>query len=165
MKLAIWLDGVILKVDLTDALYTIYKGGEAKIEFTKEIFPDSIEFISKVKELGHEIVILSPYDKAKTEEIIKEIGLSDLKFISNEEGVTKPSKFPYEKLFRTTSWNPLEVITVGSSPLDLLSARFYDSRIKVVCVNRFQDCSKYSPYLMGDNLIDIFNKLKRWKKL
>mgnify|MGYP001772568633 CR=1 FL=1 len=165
MKLAIWLDGVILKVDLTDTLYTIYKGGEAKIEFTKEVFPDSIEFISKVKELGHEIIILSPYDKAKTEEVIKEIGLSDLKFISNEEGVTKPSKAPYEKLFRITGWNPLEVITIGSSPLDLLSARFYDSRIKVVCVKRFQDCSRYSPYLMGDNLIDILNKLKRLKKL
>ncbi|MCQ4343456.1 MAG: hypothetical protein NO117_00645 [Sulfolobales archaeon] len=36
MNFAIWLDGTVLKVDLTDQLYAIYKGGEAELPVVKE---------------------------------------------------------------------------------------------------------------------------------
>ena len=159
MKLAVWLDGVILKVDLTDALYGIYKGVPAELPVTRETFGDWKELL-KVKD---EVYLLSPYDESTTGQIVRELGI-EYPYISNY-GKTKPSKAPYEELFKRTKWDPVDVITIGSSPLDLLSARFYDSRIKVVCVERYRDCSRYSPFLMGKDLPSILNSLKRLRKV
>lgn len=159
MKYAIWLDGVILKVDLTDTLYKLYKGERVDVPFTLDTFEDW----KQVYNLGDEIYFLSPYTEEKTMEIMKSL---DIKFpyIAND-GMTKPSKAPYEKLIKVSNWNPAEIITIGASPLDLLSARFYDSRIKVVCVERFIDCSRYSPYLIVKDLSSLVKSLKRLRKI
>ena len=159
MKLAVWLDGVILKVDLTDALYGIYKGVPAELPVTRDTFDDWKELL-KVKD---EVYLLSPYDESMTGQIVRGLGI-EYPYISNY-GKTKPSKVPYEELFKRTKWDPADVITIGSSPLDLLSARFYDSRIKVVCVERYRDCSRYSPFLIGKDLPSILNSLKRLRKV
>jgi hypothetical protein len=91
MNFAVWLDGTVLKVDLTDQLYAIYKGGEGELPVVKEAFEDSLEFLSKVSG-KHEVVILSPYNEEVTGEIMRSIGLS-FKYISHH-GRTKPSKDP-----------------------------------------------------------------------
>lgn len=148
-----------MKVDLTDSLYNIYKGIPAEVPITFETFGDWKELL-KIKD---EVYLLSPYDEGTTSRILKSLEI-DLPYISNN-GKTKPSKAPYEELFRRTNWDPTNVITIGSSPLDLLSARFYDSRIKVVCVERFRDCSRYSPYLMGKDLPSILKSLVRLRKV
>ena len=166
MNYAIWIDGVILKIDLTDALYRRYKGEQIdKLEVTEEIFQDWLTFFDKLtKSVSKEnIAFLSPYDENTTVRIMKDLGLSSFSYVTTE--ITKPSKLPYQVLYEKTKWNPLNTITIGSSALDLLSARFYDSRIKVACVNRFQDCSRYSPYLIADNLEKLYEMLKRLRKL
>ncbi|BDC19120.1 HAD family hydrolase [Acidianus sp. HS-5] len=166
MNYAIWLDGVILKIDLTDVLYRRYKGEQIeKLEVTEEVFQDWQTFFDKLTKSVSDgnIVFLSPYDEDITRKIMKNIGLSSFSYISSK--ITKPSKVPYQILYEKTKWEPLETITIGSSALDLLSARFYDSRIKVVCINRFQDCSRYSPYLITDNLEKLYEMLKRLRKL
>jgi len=162
MNFAIWLDGTVLKVDLTDQLYAIYKGREAELPVVKEAFEDSLEFLSKVSG-RHEVVILSPYNEEVTGGIMRSVGLS-FKYIAHR-GRTKPSKDPYEQLFSAYKWDPLETITIGSSPLDLLSARFYDSRIKVVCVERFRDCSRYSPFLLVRDMREALDRLIRLRKV
>ncbi|BAB66987.1 hypothetical protein [Sulfurisphaera tokodaii] len=160
MKYAVWIDGVILKIDLTDILYNIYKGTPiTDIPITTETFEDWKELLN----IRDEIYLLSPYDEKTTKEIVNKLELN-FPFISNN-GKTKPSKAPYEELFRRTNWDPLNVITIGSSPLDLLSARFYDSRIKVVCIERFRDCSRYSPYLISKDMSSLINSLRRLRKI
>ncbi|BFH72400.1 hypothetical protein SJAV_03440 [Sulfurisphaera javensis] len=159
MKYAVWLDGVILKIDLTDILYRIYKGEPANIPITTETFEDWKEIFN----IKDKIYLLSPYDEKNTKEIITKLGIN-VPYISNN-GKTKPSKTPYEELIRRTGWDPINVITIGSSPLDLLSARFYDSRIKVACIERFSDCSRYSPYIIGKDLPSLLNSLRRLRKL
>ena len=159
MKYAVWLDGVILKINLTEQLYRIYKGEMVDIPITFDTFKDWREIYS----LGKDVYILSPYDETTTREILGKLGIN-FPYISND-GKTKPSKVPYEKLVKTTGWDPLEVITIGSSPLDLLSARFYDSRIKVTCIERFEDCSRYSPYLIAKDFPSLIQSLKRLRKL
>lgn len=159
MKYAIWLDGVILKINLTDVLYRIYKGENLDIPITNETFEDWKELFN----IKDDKVILSPYNEEITRSIMRSLGI-DLPFISNNSK-TKPSKVPYEELVKLTGWDPLETITIGSSPLDLLSARFYDSRIKVACIERFDDCSRYSPYITGKSFSSLLMSLKRLRKL
>jgi phosphoglycolate phosphatase-like HAD superfamily hydrolase len=162
VNFAVWLDGVILKVDLTDRLYEIYKGGSAELPVTYEAFEDALRFLEKVSR-SNDVVIMSPYDENTTRSIMERLNL-DFDYVANE-GKTKPSKTPYEKLFSIKNWDPLDTFTVGASPLDLLSTRFYDSRIKVICVNRFVDCSRYSPYLMVSDLDEAVERLTRLKKV
>ncbi|MEM0305289.1 MAG: hypothetical protein QW685_09820 [Saccharolobus sp.] len=90
---------------------------------------------------------MSPYDESTTKDILNNIKL-EAKYIVSNKGKTKPSLEPYKLLFDLTKWDPLDVITLASSPLDLLSVRFFDSRIKVVCIKRFRDCSRYSLFFM-----------------
>ncbi len=166
MNYAIWLDGVVLKVDLTDSLYRKYKGQNiVNLETTKEVFQDWPPFFEKLSATikKENIIFLSPYDNLTTKQILESVGLSSFNYITSE--ITKPSKVPYKTLYEKTKWDPLEIITIGASALDLLSARFYDSRIKVACVNRFQDCSRYSPYLLAENLEKLYEMLKRLRKL
>ena len=159
MKYAVWLDGVILKIDLTENLYRIYKGDIADIPFTLDVFEDWKEIYN----LNGEVYILSPYSDSVTREILGRLNI-DSPYISND-GKTKPSKVPYERLIKATGWDPFEVVTIGSSPLDLLSARFYDSRIKVACIERFIDCSRYSPYLIAKDFPSLITSLKRLRKI
>ncbi|BCU69132.1 HAD family hydrolase [Stygiolobus caldivivus] len=168
MNYAIWLDGVVLKIDLTDVLYRKYKGEKIEeIGITRDVFCDWPDFLNKLKESVklENVVFLSPYNKDTTRHIMENIGLSEFRFISNDSGVTKPSRAPFQVLFQLMKWEPMETITIGASPIDLLSARFYDSRIKVACVKRFQDCSRYSPYIMAENLGSLYETLKRLRKL
>jgi len=109
-----------------------------------------------------ELAILSPYDETTTKTILERINLKPSYVIVNR-GRTKPSKEPYRILIEVSRWDPLQIVTLASSPLDLLSARFFDSRIKVICVKRYQDCSKYSPFLYSANLEDAISSLKRLK--
>ena len=159
MKYAVWLDGVILKIDLTENLYRIYKGGTADIPSTLDTFEDWREIYN----LSGDVYILSPYNDSITREILDKLNIN-FPFISND-GKTKPSKVPYEKLIKATGWDPFEVITIGSSPLDLLSTRFYDSRIKVTCIERFIDCSRYSPYLIAKDFPSLIQSLKKLRKI
>ena len=166
MNFAIWLDGVVLKVDLTEILYRKYKGEPVeKLDVSYEVFSDWPPFLERLTQSvkKENIVFMSPYDEKTTRDIMEKVGLSSYKYITSE--ITKPSKVPYQLLHQITNWDPLETITIGSSPLDLLSARFYDSRIKVACVVRFQDCSRYSPYVMAENLDKLYGILKRLRKL
>jgi len=162
VNFAVWLDGVVLKVDLTERLYEIYKGGSAELPVTYEAFEDALVFLEKVSK-SNNVVIMSPYDEKTTRAVMERLKLN-FDYIANE-GKTKPSKVPYEKLFSVKNWDPLETFTVGASPLDLLSTRFYDSRIKVICVNRFADCSRYSPYLVVSNLDEAIERLSRLRKV
>ncbi|ARM76773.1 HAD family hydrolase [Acidianus manzaensis] len=161
MKYAIWLDGVILDVDTTEALYSIYKNNQnVNIPISLKVHEDWSNFYSTLKKVGEEnIIIMSPYNKETTLEILKKINLN-LKYIPNS-GKTKPSKEPFTKL----DADPLDLIVIGSSPLDLLSARFYDSRIKVLCVKRYSDCSKYSPFLYSKDLTELGNMMLKMKLL
>lgn len=170
MKFAIWLDGVILDVDTTDFLYSVYKSKESnyyeKIPLNLKVHEDWKPFFNELRDrVGEDnIFILSPYDAITTNKILEELNLK-LKFIAND-GKTKPSKEPFIKLFKQyEKLDPLELIIIGSSALDLLSARFYDSRIRVLCVKRYHDCSKYSPYLYSENLIELLNSMKRIKMI
>jgi phosphoglycolate phosphatase-like HAD superfamily hydrolase len=158
MKYAIWLDGVILNIDLTDKLYEVYKGKTTEIPYTTKVNEDWKEFYEKV---SGKMIILSPYDESLTKEILNSINLRE-PFIYNK-GKTKPDKDPMFQLFSSFSVNPLDLVIIGSSPLDLLSSRFYDSRVKVLCVNRWRDCSKYSPYLMAKDLNELYLSMKRLK--
>jgi len=158
MKYAVWLDGVILNIDITDKLYELYKGNSVEIPYTKEINYDWNEFYTKLK---GKIIILSPYNETLTKEILNTVNITE-PFISSK-GKTKPDKDPMTQLFSSYTLNPLDVVVIGSSPLDLLSARFYDSRVKVLCVNRRFDCSKYSPYLMSRNLEELYLSMRRLK--
>ncbi|AHC50846.1 hypothetical protein SUSAZ_01770 [Sulfolobus acidocaldarius SUSAZ] len=157
---AVWLDGVILKIDLTNQLYKLYKGENIKsLPITYEVHEDWHKLYEQVKD---KLAVLSPYDPVTTNQLLKRINVSPLYVVSNT-GRTKPSKEPVEILFKITEWDPLDVVIIGSSPLDLLSARFFDSRIKVVCVNRYYDCSKYSPFIMSNDLLSALGSLKRLK--
>ncbi|QKQ99236.1 HAD family hydrolase [Metallosphaera tengchongensis] len=158
MQYAVWLDGVILDVYTSEALYSIYKGDSVPVPLSIEVHHDWPEFYSKLKGRG-DLFILSPYPKEVTENVIAKIGL-DESYVYNENK-TKPSKEPMEILFRKFSLDPLKLILIGSSPLDLLSVRFFDSRIKVACVKRKEDCSRYSPFLQTKNLNEMYNSLKR----
>ncbi|MEM4138992.1 MAG: HAD family hydrolase [Sulfolobaceae archaeon] len=156
-KFIVWLDGIILKIDLTEYLYKLYKGEEVEIPENYEKFEDWDYFSSVVGDKN--IAILSPYDDKITYKIANKLNL--LKFlIIPRKTKTKPSKEPYVELFKIVDWNPLNTITIASSPLDLLSSRFFDSRIKVICIHRFQDCSKYSPYLYVKKLIISLKRLR-----
>ncbi|WP_052349550.1 HAD family hydrolase [Candidatus Acidianus copahuensis] len=157
MKYAVWLDGIILDIDLTDMLLRQYKGEDVELPLIDKIYPDWNEFKKIFKE---DIIIVSPYNEEKTRMIIKKLG--DFPFIYSD-GKTKPSKKPMEVLFSSFSLDPLRTIVIGSSPLDLLSIRFYDSRVKFVCIKRKANCSKYSPYLQVDNLMELVKSLKRLK--
>ncbi|MFP3347221.1 MAG: HAD family hydrolase [Sulfolobaceae archaeon] len=168
MNFVIWLDGVVLKVDLTDVLYRKYKGEKIEeLEVTTEVFPDWYPFLEKLRQKvsNDKIVFLSPYDKETTKKVMESLAIANFSYVSNDDGITKPSKIPYKALFNMTRWDPMETMTIGSSPLDLLSARFFDSRIKVACVKRFQDCSRYSPYIMADSLEKLYEILTRLRKL
>ncbi|WP_240931212.1 HAD family hydrolase [Acidianus sulfidivorans] len=167
MKYAVWLDGVILDVDTTEFLYNVYKKSTEKdkellikIPVNLKVHEDWEYFFNELKKRAEDIIIMSPYDEKTTYEILNKINLR-LNYIYNS-GKTKPSREPFTKL---SSINPLELVVIGSSPLDLLSARFYDSRIKVLCVKRYSDCSKYSPYLYAENLIELLDAMKRIKLL
>ncbi|AWR95340.1 HAD family hydrolase [Acidianus brierleyi] len=158
MKYAVWLDGVILDINITDRLYELYKGKPIEIPYTMKINYDWNEFYNKLK---GKIIILSPYNETLTKEILNIANITE-PFIYNK-GKTKPDKDPMVQLFSSFTLNPLDVVVIGSSPLDLLSARFYDSRVKVLCVNRQIDCSKYSPYLMNRNLEELYLSMRRLK--
>ncbi|AAK41363.1 HAD family hydrolase [Saccharolobus solfataricus] len=160
VNFAVWLDGVILKIDLTDSLYKIYKGDQISLPITYEVNDDWIKVYDRIREAN--LAILSPYDEITTKAILERINLKPTYVIANR-GKTKPSREPYRILIEVTGWDPLQVVTLASSPLDLLSARFFDSRIKVICVKRYQDCSKYSPFLYSENLDDAISSLKRLK--
>ncbi|QGA54232.1 HAD family hydrolase [Sulfolobus sp. E5-1-F] len=160
VNFAVWLDGVILKIDLTDLLYKIYKGDKIDLPITYDVNDDWLKIYDQIREM--ELAILSPYDEITTKNILERIDLKPSYVIANR-GRTKPSKEPYRILIEATRWDPLQIVTLASSPLDLLSARFFDSRIKVVCVKRYQDCSRYSPFLYSDNLEDAISLLKRLK--
>ncbi len=153
MKYAVWLDGVILDVDLTDQLYEVYKGNaDVQLPYTERVHEDWWRFYEKVK--GN-VIVLSPYDRETTEKLLGKIGLNE-RYVYNR-GKTKPSR----EAMREVGEDPLSLVVIGSSPLDLLSARFYDSRIKVVCVNRYRDCSKYSPFLQEPDLDRAYESMKR----
>ncbi|MEM3972080.1 MAG: HAD family hydrolase [Saccharolobus sp.] len=154
---AVWLDGVILKIDLTDRLYQLYKGEKVPLDISYEVNEDWKSVYEIIKD---KLAILSPYDESTTKDILNNIKL-EAKYIVSNKGKTKPSLEPYKLLFDLTKWDPLDVITLASSPLDLLSARFFDSRIKVVCIKRFRDCSRYSPFFYAENLITAINSLKK----
>lgn len=154
---AVWLDGVILRIDLTDVLYQLYKGGPVDLPMSFEVYEDWLTIYPIIRD---RLAILSPYDYETTKIILNKIGLNS-DFIIFRKNKTKPSLEPYKALFEITKWNPLDVVTFASSPLDLLSARFYDSRIKVVCIKRFRDCSRYSPFLYSYSLTSALESLKK----
>ncbi|AOL15547.1 hypothetical protein BFU36_01015 [Sulfolobus sp. A20] len=163
VNLAIWLDGVILDIDLTDHLYNQYKGMSlSTLPVSYSVNKDWSE-VNKYLSI-YDMAILSPYDKFTTEDVISRIRLEP-KYVIYNQGKTKPSPEPYKLLFSLTKWDPLDVVTICSSPLDLLSARFYDSRIKIVCVKRNRDCSKYSPFIYSEDLLKAYFSLKRLKIL
>jgi len=37
---AVWLDGVILRIDLTDVLYQLYKGSPVNLPMSFEVYED-----------------------------------------------------------------------------------------------------------------------------
>ncbi|MCI2415677.1 MAG: HAD family hydrolase [Candidatus Aramenus sp.] len=155
MKYAVWLDGVVLDVDLTDQLYEAYKGKSGvQLKYTEKVHEDWWRFYEKVK--GN-VIVLSPYNKETTEKLLSAIGLRE-EFTYNK-GKTKPSR----EAMKDVNEDPLNLVVIGTSPLDLLSARFFDSRIKVVCVSRYRDCSKYSPYLQEPNLDKAYESMRRLK--
>jgi hypothetical protein len=161
MKYAIWLDGVVLDVDLTEPLYKKFKGDkDVNLPYTFNVHKDWEDFYSKIK--GKDIVFLSPYDERTTREIIEKVFKNDvIKFIPS---MSKPEKKCLGRLFSEfPEFQPLETAIIGSSPLDLLSARFYDSRIKVLCVNRYTSCAKYSPYLMANSLEELYDLMVKLK--
>ncbi len=162
MDFGIWLDGVVLDVDTTDSLYSNYKCGNVPVPMTTRVNVDWPGFYEKVRSRAR-IYLLSPYSCEDTQEILRKVGLAE-KFVCNT-GRTKPSKEPTERLVTENGLDPLNLVIIGSSPLDLLSARFYDSRIKVVCVVRRADCSRYSPFIQGKNLNEVLSSLERLKLL
>ncbi|WP_338602006.1 HAD family hydrolase [Sulfolobus tengchongensis] len=163
VNFAIWLDGVILKIDLTDPLYQQYKGFSVNLPITYDVFEDWLQVYDEIIRVDN-FALLSPYDEISTENILNRINLKP-KYVIVNKGKTKPSPEPYKLLINITNWDPLETITLASSPLDLLSARFFDSRIKVVCIKRYYECSKYSPFLYSISLTDALASLKRLKIL
>ncbi|BCS94059.1 HAD family hydrolase [Metallosphaera javensis (ex Sakai et al. 2022)] len=162
MDFGIWLDGVVLDVDTTESLYSSYKGSNSPVPITSRVNPDWPSFYARVKNRGR-VYLLSPYSCEDTREILRKVGIEE-RFVCNT-GKTKPSKEPTERLVMENGLDPLNLVIIGSSPLDLLSARFYDSRIRVVCVVRKSDCSKYSPFIQVKNLDEALKSLERLKLL
>ncbi len=152
MKLAVWLDGVVYKVRLSEELYRLYREGKGEVPSGSNLQPH--EDVDAIKRYERDMAILSPFSRDDTLELLQRVGLSP-SIIVNNEGKTKPSLEPYKRLFEESGWDPLEVVTIGASPLDLLSSRYYDSRVKVICVNRGEPCEKYSPTFMIDSLEEI----------
>ena len=160
MKLAVWLDGVIFKASLTERLYKIYKEGSFELPTlgNSETYGDYLV----LKEYEKDMAILSPFSKEETERLLKKVQLKPSILVYNK-GKTKPSLIPYKELFEVSEWDPLEVVTIGASPLDLLSCRFYDSRVRIICVNRGEECDKYSPTFMIDDLNELGRALRTLK--
>lgn len=161
MKYLVWLDGIVLDQDLTDPLYDVYKG-RAK-EYPRPVTNTLPDYKTLLDSLGQNLIFLSPFTDRETEEIMSYLGIS-LPFHPRSR-FTKPSPEPMREVFSRFSLDPLDTVLIGSSPLDLLSSRFYDSRVKVVCIRRYRDCSVYSPTLMYDSVIDAVEGMKRFKLL
>ncbi|MEM0168668.1 MAG: HAD family hydrolase, partial [Metallosphaera sp.] len=117
MEFGIWLDGVILNQDITDTLSSIYKGIQAKVEPSTEINPDWSDFYKKIRDRG-KLFILSPFSKEITQGVLNSLGINE-SFVYNN-GRTKPSKEPTERLVNEFKIDPLRLVIIGSSPLDLL---------------------------------------------
>jgi len=73
VNFAVWLDGVILKIDLTDSLYKIYKGDKISLPITYDINDDWLKIYDQIREV--ELAILSPYDETTTKTILERINL------------------------------------------------------------------------------------------
>lgn len=150
---------MIYKIRLDEKLYEIYKNNSREIPS-----PPSMELNSDyeiLKKYEKDMALLSPFSEEDTARLTK---MADIhpSFVVSNNGRTKPSTEPYKRLFEVTGWDPLDVVSLSSSPLDLLSSRFYDSRIRVLCVDRNRKgyCERYSPTFIINSLNDMERALK-----
>ncbi len=148
---------MIYRIKLDEKLYEIYKNGSREIPSppSAELHPD----YGVLRKYERDMAILSPFSEEDTGKLV-EIARLRPSFVISNSGKTKPSIEPYKRLFEVSGWDPLDVVSLGSSPLDLLSSRFYDSRVRVLCVNRGERCDRYSPTFVIDELNDMERALK-----
>ncbi|EHP70139.1 hypothetical protein MetMK1DRAFT_00006410 [Metallosphaera yellowstonensis MK1] len=160
MPLALWIDGVLVNQDLTEELYRAYSGDPVDLSLRGETFEDIGPLLQFLRTRRY--AILSPFTRDETMKVMKSLSLEPQLVVVREDTIkTKPSGEPVKALLARTDWDPMKTVVIGSSPLDLLSVRYSDSRIKVACLRRFADCSVYSPFIQASTVESLVKSLLR----
>jgi HAD superfamily hydrolase (TIGR01509 family) len=91
-----------------------------------DIVPNGVNFIRKVKRLGHKVVIVTNANRGVAEEIIRHIGIEediDGIVVGNECNKPKPFPDPYKNALRLLNIPGVQAIVFEDSAAGILSAR------------------------------------------